>query len=215
MDCICPSVICANHLNLEKDLFTLEKLGVKKLHFDVMDNVFVPRFGLYPEQAEQISKNFQFDLDVHCMVREPYKSVTKFAKVGAKRVTIHAENSTCTATLLKFIKSYGMRAGMALNPATKVDKLLDCKEDPDYACIMLIEPGVLHGTVYDCYEKIKTIKNSRPSMDIQVDGGVTFDSAPRLLEAGATELVCGSATLFKKSDGDIENQYLRLLKSIS
>lgn len=214
MDCISPSLICANHLNLEKDLICLSKLNIKKIHFDVMDNIFVPRFGLYPEQAEYINKHFAFDINVHLMVVDPYKAITKFAKAGAKSITIHAENLTCIATALKFIKSYGLGAGLALNPSTYAEKLLECKEEPDFACIMLIDPGILQGNVYDCYDKIKKIKTEKPNMAIQVDGGVSFESAPKLLAAGATELVCGSATLFKHSEGDIQSQYAKLSKII-
>lgn len=215
MEFISPSIICANHLNLEEDLKCLKRLGIKKLHFDVMDNIFVPRFGLYPEQAERIVQNFQFDIDVHLMVVDPYKAITKFAKAGAKSITVHAENLTCSSTLLKFIKSYNMHAGLALNPRTGVEKVLNCKEKPDYVCIMLIDPGVLNGTVYDCYDKITEIRKLCPDTGIQIDGGVTLDSAPKLIKAGATDLVCGSATVFKKSEGNIEEQYNKLIKSIS
>jgi len=202
-------------LNLEKDLTVLKQLGIKKLHFDVMDNIFVPRFGLYPEQAEYINNNFKFDINVHLMVVNPYPAITKFCKAGAKSITIHAENSGCISTMLKFIKSYGMRAGLALNPATKVESFIECKEEPDYACIMLIDPGVLGGKVYNCLDKINEIKKNNPRMEIQIDGGVSFESAPNLLAAGASELVCGSATIFKNSEGDIETQYSKLLKVIS
>lgn len=215
MDCICPSLICANHLNLQRDLQVLADLKIKKIHFDVMDNIFVPRFGLYPEQAEGIAKNFQFDIDVHLMVSNPYNATTKFAKVGATSVTVHAETSTCISNLLKFIKSYGLKTGVAFNPETSIDKLLDLKEKPDHVCLMFINPGVLNSKVYDCYEKIHKIRKYYPSMKIQIDGGVTFESAPKLLECGASELVCGSATLFKTTEGNISEQYLKLLKVIS
>ncbi len=215
MDCISPSLICANHLNFEKDLQVLAELNIKKIHFDVMDNIFVPRFGLYPEQAEIIAKNFQFDIDVHLMVSNPYNAATKFAKAGAASLTVHAENLTCVSNLLKFIKSYGLKAGVALNPETSIEKILDLNEQPDHVCLMFINPGVLNSKVYDCYDKINKIRKYYPSMKIQIDGGVTFESAPKLLGCGATELVCGSATLFKTTEGNISDQYMKLLKVIS
>lgn len=195
------SLICANMLKLAEEIATLEEGGVDYLHFDVMDGLFVPRYGLHPEILTAVRSVTNLPVDVHLMVENPDPYIPVFAKEGADMIAVHAESTRHLHRSLMLIKEHGAKAGVALNPATPVESLQYVLDDLDWVMLMAINPGIVgHKLIPGAIDKIKKMKEmvaDRDGFIIQIDGGVTFESAPRMLEAGANMLVCGSSTIFK------------------
>lgn len=200
---ISASIVCGNMLALGDDVAALEKAGVDYIHFDVMDGNFVPRLGLHPEMLGSITSATDIPVDVHLMLQQPDAYIPAFAKAGAEIITVHAEACSQLRRTLQLIKETGVKAGVALNPATPLH-VLDCIwEEMDLVIIMAIKPGILgQKLIPGTIDKIRDLKDragGRENLLIEIDGGVTFENAPDLLKAGANMLVCGSATLFNNS----------------
>ncbi len=195
------SIICANLLELKNDLRQLEKSGIDHIHFDVMDGTFVQRLGLLPEVLIGIKKVVKVPVDVHLMIENPDSFIPAFINAGADIITVHAESTRHLGRSIRLIKSLGARAGVALNPATPLSVLDYVLDDIDLVMIMAINPGIVgHKLIPAAIEKITHLKSNlanHPNILIEVDGGVTIESAPSMVRAGATMLVCGSATIFK------------------
>lgn len=195
------SLICADFLSLEKELKKLKKGGIDLIHFDVMDGSFVPRFGLFPEILSLIKKITDLPIDVHMMVQNPEDYIKVFADGGADYFVVHAESDQHLHRTLKRIHEYGMKAGVALNPATPLTVLDYLLDDLDLVLLMAINPGIVgHKLIPQMIDKIADLKmklQRHPNVLIEVDGGVAFESAPEMVRRGANILVCGSSTIFK------------------
>jgi len=195
------SIICANPLNLESEIAKLKNARIDYIHFDVMDGLFVPRLGLFPEMLASITGASKIPVDVHLMIQNPDNYVDLFAAAGAKIISVHPEACLHLHRTIQHIKSCGVLASVALNPATSLNSLEYVLDDLTMVLIMGINPGIVgHKLIPQTYNKISQLKNmvkSRPNFLIQVDGGVTFDSGPKMINAGANVLVCGSSTIFK------------------
>lgn len=198
------SLICADFRRLEDDIKELEKGGIDSIHYDVMDGVFVPRFGLYPEILGTVRGLTKLPVDVHCMVvnAEPY--IKTFADAGATTITVHAEGNNNLHRTLKLLYDAGVKAGIALNPATPLGVLDYVLGDIDQVMLMAINPGIVgHKLIPQMMEKITDLKKklvAHPDIQIVIDGGVTFESAPAMIRAGADVLVCGSSTIFRPGE---------------
>jgi ribulose-phosphate 3-epimerase len=211
MSKIAASVICANPLNLFKDLHECAHNGIDQFHFDVMDGIFVPRYGLYPEILTQMKKEFSIPVDVHMMTENPEMYVETFKKAGADIYSFHIEATKHPTRLIEKIKQHDMRPGIALNPGTSVSAIKELIGQIDYVLFMMIDPGVLGSPVYDfVFNKIAEVKSLFEQKNIknyviQIDGGVKVDTISKLMSAGCNNLVCGSSTIFNKSSS-ISNQ---------
>jgi ribulose-phosphate 3-epimerase len=205
MSKISASVICANPLNLFKDLHECSQNEINQFHFDVMDGIFVPRYGLYPEILTQIKKDFNIPVDVHMMTDAPENYVETFKKAGADIYTFHFEATKHPTRIIEKIIKNDMRPGIAINPATCTHSIKELIGLVDYVLIMMIDPGVLTSPVYDfTINKILEIKYMFEQKNIkdyviQVDGGVKLGTISKLMCAGCNNLVCGSSTIFNKS----------------
>lgn len=201
------SLVCSEMLDLREEIAKLEKGGIDYIHFDVMDNQFVPRFGLYPEILKSIKKITKIPVDVHLMVNNPENSIPYFAQAGADIIFVHAEATNHLHHLINLIKSMGVKAGVAINPATSLNVLDYVLDNIDYVMLMAINPGILgHKLIPNMMDKIKELKNKLkkyPNIEIEIDGGVTFESGPKMIKNGAKILVCGSSTIYKP-DVDID-----------
>jgi ribulose-phosphate 3-epimerase len=195
------SLICADPINLERDIKELESSGIDYLHFDVMDGLFVPRYGLYPELLKKIKTITKLPIDVHMMVANPEPYLESFAEAGADIISVHVEGNNHLHRTLSLIKKLNVRAGVVINPATPLSCLDYIIDEISLVMLMAINPGIVgHGLIPSSLEKLKDLKEklrNRPDMLIEVDGGVTFDSSVDLLKNGANMLVCGSSTIFK------------------
>lgn len=211
------SLICADQSNLEYEVKKIEKGGADYLHFDAMDGLFVPRFGMYPEQLKSIKKYSKLPVDAHLMIENPGKYVDLFADSGADILSIHIEADRHINHTISKIKSKGIKAGVVLNPATPLSSLEYILDDVDLIMLMAINPGILgHKLIPSMLNKIKSLKKMIGSRKIliEVDGGVTYDSAPIMIENGADMLVCGSSTIFKQ-DSTVDKEIIKFRKFLN
>jgi len=204
MPIIAPSMLSANFLNLEKDIDMVNNSEADWFHLDVMDGRFVPNITFGMPIIAAMKKKAKKPFDVHLMIVEPEKYFEDFAKAGANMLSVHYEVSPHLHRSLQVIKSLGMKAGVAINPATPVHFLEDVLGDIDLVCMMSVNPGFggqkfINQTMY----KIRTLKQMIKNMGVQtlieVDGGVTLDNAPILIKEGADVLVAGN-TVFSAED---------------
>lgn len=216
---IAASLICSNPLNMEADLDDLIKAKVDLIHFDVMDGQFVSRYGLYPEILTALRHKTDIPVDVHMMVDNPEDYIDTFKEAGASYYNVHAEATTHLHRCVKKIINAGMKAGVALNPATSISSLEWVIEDIDMVVLMAINPGIVgHKLIPGMLKKITALrefadKHNKPDLLIEIDGGVTFDSAKNMIEAGANALVCGTGTIYRPHEDSIYNK-VKALRSI-
>ena len=204
MALIAPSLLSANFLHLESDCRMLNESQADWYHLDVMDGRFVPNISFGPMLIDFFRKATTKYCDVHLMIEEPERYVEAFHKAGADGITVHLEASRHLHRTLQQIRSLGIKAGVAINPHTPVDSLSDILIDADLVCIMSVNPGF--GGQQFIPRTLEKVRQLRQQIDaqhlntlIEVDGGVTLDNAPALIEAGAHVLVAGN-TVFKSAD---------------
>ena len=178
------------------------------IHFDVMDGKFVKDKTFDAEFVKSLNTS-PLKKDVHLMVKQPEKLVDKFIKAGASMISFHAEATKSPKKLIEKIKSKGIMAGIAINPATtlpKIDKLLN---EVDYVLVMTVKPGKpSQKLVKSTIKKVKSLRKKKPMLTIEVDGGINADTAHEVIEAGADILVAGSY-IFKGPDPKIAVDILR------
>ncbi len=199
---LAASIICGNPSNLDEDLRAIEKGGIDYIHFDVMDGVFVPRFGLFPEYLKAIRAKTNIPIEVHMMVQDPEPYIQDFVNAGANILTPHIEPLHHPHRTMMRIKNAGVLAGFALNPGTPLSVLDYLLEDVDLVMLMAINPGIVgHKLIPKTMEKIadlrKRIDATGKDIFLEIDGGVTPESGVKMLQAGANMLVCGTGTIFQ------------------
>ena len=200
---IAPSMLAADFLHLEKDVKTVNK-HADLFHLDVMDGVFVPNISFGFPVIEAIAKMAEKPMDVHLMIINPENYVERFAKVGAEMISFHLNATKDPAAVLKQIRSYGVKAGLVINPDLPVESLFPYLAEADFILLMSVFAGFGGQKFMEAtYDRVRTLKAEidRQGLDlpIQVDGGVSASNASDLAEAGATILVAGSA-VFKAED---------------
>src|SRR5687767_3473204 len=190
MPIIAPSFLSANFLTLEADCKMINESQADWFHLDVMDGRFVPNITFGPMIIEFIRRTTKKVCDVHLMIVEPEKYVEDFKKAGADILTVHIEACTHLHRNIEQIKSLGMQAGVALNPHTPVESLKDVLHDIDVVLIMSVNPGF--GGQKFIQQTLQKIKDLRRMIDdkglatkIEIDGGVTLQNAPAIIQAGA------------------------------
>jgi ribulose-phosphate 3-epimerase len=215
MPIIAPSLLSANFLELQKDCDMLNNSAADWFHLDVMDGRFVPNISFGLPIIEQIRKATSKVCDVHVMILEPEKYAEAFKKAGADVYTVHIEACPHLHRNLQQAKQLGMKAGVALNPHTTIQTLVDVIQDIDVVCLMSVNPGFggqqfIPQTLLRIAELKALIVQKNASTLIQIDGGVTLQNAPAILAAGADILVAGN-TVFKS---DNPTQTIVALKSL-
>ena len=204
MPIIAPSLLSANFLALQKDCDTLNNSEAEWFHLDVMDGRFVPNISFGLPIIEQIRKATSKICDVHVMILEPEKYAEAFKKAGADVYTVHIEACPHLHRNLQQAKQLGMKAGVALNPHTPIQTLIDVIQDIDVVCLMSVNPGFggqqfIPQTLQRIVELKALITQKNTNTLIQIDGGVTLLNAPEILAAGADVLVAGN-TVFKSEN---------------
>lgn len=194
---ISPSLLSADFLNLTKDLEMLNDSSADWVHVDMMDGVFVPNISIGFPVLSNLKKVCNKELDVHYMVVHPEQYIERTAKAGAKVMTVHQEACVHLHRTISEIKTYGMMAGVALNPSTPISMLEDVIADIDMVLLMSVNPGFggqkfIENTINKTRRLKQLIKESGSNALIEVDGGVNATTAPRLVGAGADILVSGS-----------------------
>jgi ribulose-phosphate 3-epimerase len=193
---IAPSLLSADFGALAEDIARVEGAGADQLHLDVMDGRFVPNITIGPPVVEAIRKRTRLPLDVHLMIVEPERYLGDFVRAGADIVTVHAEACPHLQRTLAQLRELGVRAGVALNPATPPDTLRYVLDDLDLVLVMSVNPGFggqkFLPAVYPKVRHVRTLLGPRAA-DVSVDGGVKVEHARTLAEHGASVLVAGSA----------------------
>lgn len=194
-----PSVLSADFLNLGRQLKELEEGGADYVHFDVMDGVFVPNISIGLPVLQATSAGTSLPVDVHLMIVEPDKWVDSFADAGADAITFHAEATPHVHRVVQAIKGRGIEAGVVINPATPLTVLEEILPDLDQVLLMTVNPGFGgQSFIENSLQKISRMRGMidrvNPECRLQVDGGVNVDNIRRVVAAGATSIVAGSAT---------------------
>ena len=201
---ISPSILAGDFARLGEAAQRCEAAGADWLHIDVMDGHFVPNITIGAPVVKCLRKTTGLFFDVHLMISEPDRYIPDFAAAGADLITVHAESDGDTAKTVELIHSLGVKAAVALKPATPAEAVLPYLEKADLVLVMTVEPGFGgQSFMEDQLPKIAAIRAEcdRRGLvtDIQVDGGITDQTAPLVLHAGANVLVAGSY-LFKATD---------------
>lgn len=204
---IAPSMLAADFLHLEKDVEIVNKYA-DIFHLDVMDGVFVPNISFGFPVIEAIAKKAEKPMDVHLMIVEPEKYAERFAKVGASMISFHLNATADPEGLLKQIRSWGVKAGLVINPDIPVENLYPYLKDADYVLLMSVFAGFGGQKFIEAtYERIRTLKAEieRQGLDIkiEVDGGVSAANAAALAEAGAEIFVAGSAVFKAENPAEV------------
>ncbi len=194
---VSPSLLSADFLHLSKDIETVNNSEAEWFHIDVMDGVFVPNISYGMSIISQIRTQAKKPLDVHLMIVEPERYIGQFHQCGADILTVHIEASTHLHRTVQQIKSYGMKAGVALNPHTSVQLLEDILPELDVVLLMSVNPGFGgQSFIEHSVEKVRKLRDliqtTRSHVLIEVDGGVNNETGKRLADAGADALVAGS-----------------------
>lgn len=201
---IAPSILSADFSKLGNEILEVEKGGADFIHVDVMDGHFVPNITIGPLIVEAIRPITKLPLDVHLMIENPDQYIEAFAKAGADYITVHVEACRHLHRTVQHIKSFGVRAGVVLNPATPVDSIQHIIRDLDMVLLMSVNPGFGgQKFISEVLPKIREVKEMAiqkgVNIEIEIDGGVNPETAKLCMEEGATVLVAGSA-IYNESD---------------
>ncbi|MBR7126536.1 MAG: ribulose-phosphate 3-epimerase [Prevotella sp.] len=201
---VSPSLLSADFLNLGAEIDMINRSEADWLHLDVMDGVFVPNISFGFPVLQAVNKVCKKPLDVHLMIVHPEHYISQTAAAGAMMMCVHYEACTHLHRTLQEIHQAGMKAGVALNPATPVGVLEDIVLDADMVLLMSVNPGFggqcfIENTIAKVKRLRRMLDEQGSSALIEVDGGVQAETAPRLVEAGADVLVSGSY-VFRAAD---------------
>lgn len=204
---IAPSILSADFANLQRDIEMINQSEADWFHVDIMDGVFVPNISFgFPVMAS-LQKHATKPLDVHLMIVEPDRYITRFADYGTHLLSVHIEACPHMHRSIQAIKQAGMKAGVAINPHTSIQQLEDVLGDIDLVCLMSVNPGFGgQSFIQNTYRKIEKLNEMKRqhnlNFEIEIDGGVTLQNYKQLIAAGATVLVAGN-TVFNSENPSV------------
>lgn len=209
--------MCANQLELKNELKKLEDAHIDMLHCDVMDGVFVNNLGMGPYIIKQIKENTSIPLDLHLATVDPEKYIKMFADIKPDYISFHAEVTSNYKSLIELIKSYGIKASIAISPDTSIDIAKDILKNIDMVLIMSVNPGFAGQNFrFDVLKKIERLKEICISCDldllIEADGNINEITIPKVVKAGANVLVLGTSSIFNNTIKDYY-EYINKIKS--
>ena len=196
---IAPSILSADFANLGKDVSDVIDAGADFIHFDVMDNHYVPNLTVGPMVCKSL-RDYGIDaiIDVHLMISPVDEIIPDFAQAGANYITFHPEATRHVDRTIKLIKDHGCQPGVVLNPATNVSVLEYCLEQIDMVLLMSVNPGFAgQKFIESTYDKIVEVREMidavNPSIRLEVDGGLNLENIGKAAKSGADTFVAGSA----------------------
>ena len=216
---IAPSILSADFARLGEEVDNVLKAGADIVHFDVMDNHYVPNLTIGPLVCEALRKHgVTAPIDVHLMVKPVDRIIPDFAKAGATYITFHPEGSEHVDRSLQLIRDNGCKSGLVFNPATPLDYLKYVIDKVDMVLLMSVNPGFggqsfIPTALDKLREARKIINESGRDIRLEIDGGVKVDNIREIAEAGADTFVAGSAIFGAKSDTD-PNVYDTVVKKM-
>jgi ribulose-phosphate 3-epimerase len=209
---ICPSMMCANFGELSKEVKTLDDAGVDIFHMDIMDGTFVPNFGMGLQDFELVRSSTKKLVDVHLMINNPGNYVEMFAEMGADIIYIHPEADLHPSRTLDMIRNKGKKAGIAINPGTSVESVIELFPLIDYLMVMTVNPGFA-GQKYLDFVNVKIEKLLRfakqSDFKVMVDGAISTQRIIELSSIGVTGFVLGTSALFGK-----EKEYKEIINEL-
>jgi ribulose-phosphate 3-epimerase len=216
---IAPSILSADFARLGGEIAAVETAGADMIHVDVMDGRFVPNLTIGPPIIRSVRKTTKLPLDVHLMIERPERSLDQYIDAGSDIITVHAEASIHLHRVVQAIREGGCKAGVSLNPSTPLSALDCIIDDIDLLLVMTVNPGFGGQAFIDAMlPKIararEFIDRRRPSVVLEVDGGVNVDNIAAIAGAGADVLVAGSAVFHSDDYGKTINLMRRRLDSM-
>lgn len=210
---ICPSILSADFAILKEEILDVEKGGADIIHCDIMDGSFVPNISFGAKIVSDVNKITDLPLDVHLMINNPENYIEGFFQSGADFISVHYENNYHLNRLINLIKSFGIKAGVVLNPSTSVDVLNYIIEYADFVLLMSVNPGFggqrfIPNTLEKISELKELIDRKNLKCRIEVDGGVGPENIKQLSDAGADMFVCGSSVFGSENRSEV----IRLMK---
>lgn len=196
---IAPSILSADFARLGQEVDSVVQAGADLIHFDVMDNHYVPNLTIGPMVCAALRKhNPRLPIDVHLMVKPVDRIIPDFAEAGASYITFHPEASEHVDRSLQLIRDHGCKAGLVFNPATPLDYLHYVMDKLDMVLVMSVNPGFagqsfIHSALDKLRDARKLIDQSGRTIRLEIDGGVKVDNIGAIAEAGADTFVAGSA----------------------
>lgn len=201
---LAPSILSADFSKLGEETAIIEKAGAHLIHVDVMDGHFVPNISYGATVMKSLLGKTRLPFDVHLMIENPDQYIEDFVTENTGYITVHQEACTHLHRTIQLIKSFGVKAGVSLNPATSLDTLEYVLEDVDMVLIMSVNPGFggqkFISSALDKVRKLDKIRKERNlNFEIEIDGGIKLDNVEEVLEAGVDIFVAGSS-VFKADD---------------
>lgn len=215
---IFPSILSADFAHLGRQVTEAEEGGANGVHLDIMDGRFVPNLTVGPLVVEAVRKVTSLPLDVHLMIEAPERYIDEFAKAGADIISVHQEACPHLHRVIQQIKSLGKQAGVVINPATPAAVLEEIVNEVDLILVMSVNPGFGgQSFIESSVDKIRRVRQlltaRQAKAELEVDGGIDSQTAPRVVKAGAGVLVAGSAIF--QADIGVSQALARLRASIS